>query len=95
MPLSIERQPGHPGNAPATTPGYRPLPSPDASNDPAAATSGGALVLDVALPRDPLRTGRYALEADDVVARMMAGAAASLGAIALLEAVARLAALYA
>lgn len=95
MPLSIERLPGRPGNAPAVTPGYRPLPSPDAANDPAAVTSRGAPATDVALPQDPRRPGRYALEADDVVARVIAGAAASLGGIALLEAVARLAALYA
>jgi hypothetical protein len=95
MPLSIQRLPGRSGNAPAATPGYRPLPPPDAANDPAAAASRGSPAADVALPRDPWRPGRYALEADDVVARVIAGAAASLGGIALLESVARLAALYA
>jgi len=89
--LSIERPAGHLGNPPATVPAWRPLPAPPAANDAAVA----AMATDVRLPRVALHDVRYAFDADDRVARVIAAAVAAVGAVTLLESVARLAALYA
>jgi hypothetical protein len=94
IPLSIERPAGRLGKAPGSAPVYRPLPTPDAANDPAARRFVAA-PLDVPLPGGALRTVRYAIDADGIVARGIAAAVASICAVALLESVARLAALYA
>ena len=91
IPLMIEPPASSLGKPPVTVPGYRPLPAPSSANDAAA----GAAAADVPLhwvARDRLR---YAVDANDRVARVMAAAVAAVGAVALLEAVARLAALYA
>ena len=92
--LSIERPVVRVGNPPGATPGYRVLPAPSAAND-AAAAHGIAMPADVPLPTQPLRSVRYAVDADEVVARVIAAAVAAVGAVALLETVARFAALYA
>ena len=95
IPLSIERPAGRLGKAPGTVPVYRPLPTPDAANEPAARRVEATGPIDVPLPGSALRTVHYAIDADGIVARGIAAAVASLGAVALLESVARLAALYA
>ena len=92
MQLSIERPAGHLGNPPATVPAWRPLPAPPAANDAAAVA---AVATNVRLPRVVLHDVRYAIDADDRVARVIAAAVAAVGAVTLLESVARLAALYA
>ena len=69
--LSIERPAGHLGNPPATVPAWRPLPAPPAANDAAVA----AMATDVRLPRVALHDVRYAIDADDRVALVIADAA--------------------
>jgi hypothetical protein len=93
--LSIERPAAPVGNPPATGPGYLPVPSSPAANDPAAVRSDIASRVDVALPPFPLHAVRYDTAADGIVAKALGAAVASVGALALLEAVARLAMLQA
>lgn len=89
--LMIEPPASSVGKPPLTVSGYRPLPAPPAANDAAAAAAAADVPLHW-IARDGLR---YAVDANDRVARVMAAAVAAVGAVALLEAVARLAALYA
>ena len=91
MQLSIERPADRLGKPPTTAPAWRPLPAPPAANDAAVA----ATATDVRLPGVALHGLHYVVGADDRVARVIAAAVAAVGAVALLESVARLAALYA